>query len=142
MPLVKPPLATVNAGQPVTAQGWNAIIGGLNDLYDAVLAFGTGVLQVSVLGTASAPCRRPGRRDPARGRQPGRGAAAPRRRAVLHARRRHPRQLAHLRRAPTASGPRSATSPSRPRAARRRPHAAGVACPTSSASPRQTRWRS
>lgn len=48
MPLVKPPLATVEPGRPVTAQGWNAIIGGLSDLYDAVLAFGTGVLQVSV----------------------------------------------------------------------------------------------
>lgn len=48
MALTKPALANVNAGEPVTAQGWNAIVDGLDDLYDAVLAFGTGVLQVSV----------------------------------------------------------------------------------------------
>jgi hypothetical protein len=56
MALVKPPLATVEPGRPVTAQGWNAIIGGLGELYDAVLAFGTGVLQVSVLA-GGAPVR-------------------------------------------------------------------------------------
>jgi hypothetical protein len=48
MALTKPALANVNAGEPVTAQGWNAIVDGLDDLYDAVLAIGTGVLQVSV----------------------------------------------------------------------------------------------
>jgi hypothetical protein len=48
MALTKPALANVNAGEPVTAQGWNAIVDGLDALYDAVLAIGTGVLQVSV----------------------------------------------------------------------------------------------
>jgi hypothetical protein len=48
MALEKPPLATVEPGRPVTAQGWNGIVDGLSTLYDAVLAFGTGVLQVSV----------------------------------------------------------------------------------------------
>jgi hypothetical protein len=48
MALTKPALANVNPGEPVTAQGWNAIINGLGDLYDAVLAIGTGVLQVSL----------------------------------------------------------------------------------------------
>lgn len=49
MSLTKPALANVNPGEPVTAQGWNAVVNGLDDLYDAVLAIGTGVLQVSVL---------------------------------------------------------------------------------------------
>jgi hypothetical protein len=49
MALTKPALATVNAGDPVTAQAWNTIVTGLGDLYDAVLAFGHGVLQVNVL---------------------------------------------------------------------------------------------
>jgi hypothetical protein len=48
MALTKPALANVQPGEPVTAQGWNTIIGGLSDLYDAVLAFGQGVLDVSV----------------------------------------------------------------------------------------------
>ena len=48
MALTKPALANVNAGEPVTAQAWNEIVDGLDDLYDAVLAIGTGVLQVSV----------------------------------------------------------------------------------------------
>ena len=48
MPLVKPPLATVEPGRPVTAQGWNAIIDGLGNLYDAVLAIGQGVVEVAV----------------------------------------------------------------------------------------------
>jgi len=48
MALTKPALANVNAGEPVTAQAWNAIVDGLDNLYDAVLAIGTGVLQVSV----------------------------------------------------------------------------------------------
>jgi hypothetical protein len=48
MALIKPALANVNAGEPVTAQAWNAIVDGLDDIYDAVLAIGTGVLQVSV----------------------------------------------------------------------------------------------
>ena len=49
MALTKPALATVNPGDPVTAQAWNAIVTGVGDLYDAVLAFGHGVLEVSVL---------------------------------------------------------------------------------------------
>lgn len=48
MPLVKPPLANVSAGQPVTAQAWNAILAGLGTLYDAVLALGTEALEVNV----------------------------------------------------------------------------------------------
>lgn len=49
MPLTKPALAPVSPGQPVTAQGWNEFIDGLSDLYDAVLAFGTGTLEVRVV---------------------------------------------------------------------------------------------
>ncbi len=52
MPLSKPPLATVQPGQPVTADGWNKIVTGLGDLYDAVLALGHGVVQVSVLSNS------------------------------------------------------------------------------------------
>src|SRR5918996_1598786 len=48
MALTKPPLATVEPGRPITAQGWNAIVEALSALYDAVLAFGSGVLAVSV----------------------------------------------------------------------------------------------
>lgn len=56
MALTKPALANVNPGEPVTAQGWNSIVNGLDDLYDAVLAFGTGVLEVSVqAGDAAVP---------------------------------------------------------------------------------------
>jgi hypothetical protein len=49
MPLTKPALAPVTPGQPVTAQGWNEFIDGLGALYDAVLAFGTGTLEVRVV---------------------------------------------------------------------------------------------
>jgi hypothetical protein len=49
MALTKPALPNAQAGQPVTAQAWNTIVQGLSDLYDAVLAFGQGVLEVSVL---------------------------------------------------------------------------------------------
>lgn len=48
MALEKPALATVSAGEPVTAQGWNAIVGGLSDLYDAVLALGGEAVAVNV----------------------------------------------------------------------------------------------
>ena len=48
MALVKPPLASVEPGRPVTAQGWNAIVDALGTLYDAVLAIGSGTLTVSV----------------------------------------------------------------------------------------------
>jgi hypothetical protein len=46
--LVKPPLATVEPGRPITAQGWNAIVDALSALYDAVLAIGSGAVVVSV----------------------------------------------------------------------------------------------
>ena len=49
MALTKPALTTVSPGEPVTAQAWNTIVTGMGDLYDAVLAFGHGVLDVSVL---------------------------------------------------------------------------------------------
>jgi hypothetical protein len=45
---VKPPLATVEPGRPITAQAWNAIVDGLSALYDAVLAIGSGTVTVSV----------------------------------------------------------------------------------------------
>jgi len=48
MALVKPPLAEVQPGRPITAQGWNAIVNALSTLYDAVLAIGDGTLAVSV----------------------------------------------------------------------------------------------
>jgi len=48
MALEKPPLATVEPGRPITAQGWNAIVDALSALYDAVLAFGSGNFAVSV----------------------------------------------------------------------------------------------
>jgi hypothetical protein len=48
MSLSKPPLATVTPGEPVTAQGWNALVNGLSALYDAVIALGSGVLEVAV----------------------------------------------------------------------------------------------
>jgi hypothetical protein len=54
MALTKPALATVNPGDPVTSQAWNTIVNGLGDLYDAVLAFGHGVLEVSVLFNGNA----------------------------------------------------------------------------------------
>jgi hypothetical protein len=50
MPLTKPPLATVSPGEPVTAQGWNALVSGLSTLYDAVLALGGAALDVAVTG--------------------------------------------------------------------------------------------
>ncbi|MCA1654973.1 MAG: hypothetical protein LC635_00560 [Pseudonocardiaceae bacterium] len=48
MALTKPALATVNAGEPVTAQGWNALVSGLSTLYDTVIAIGGGTLDVAV----------------------------------------------------------------------------------------------
>jgi hypothetical protein len=50
MPLVKPSLANVSAGQPVTAQAWNAVLAAINALYDAVLAFGTATVDVNLAG--------------------------------------------------------------------------------------------
>jgi hypothetical protein len=48
MPLEKPPLAPAEPGRPITAQGWNQIVDALSALYDAVLAFGSGSVAVSV----------------------------------------------------------------------------------------------
>src|SRR3954471_5105368 len=48
MALETPPLATVEPGRPITAQGWNDIVHGLLALYEAVKAFGSGNLTVSV----------------------------------------------------------------------------------------------
>jgi hypothetical protein len=45
---VKPPLASVEPGRPITAQGWNQIVDALSALYDAVLAIGSGSVTVSV----------------------------------------------------------------------------------------------
>ncbi|HEX9645720.1 MAG TPA: PASTA domain-containing protein [Acidimicrobiia bacterium] len=47
--LVKPELAEVSPGQPVTAQGWNTLVSGLSDLYDEVLSMGRGGIEVNVL---------------------------------------------------------------------------------------------
>ena len=54
MALTKPALTNVHPGEPVTAQGWNTLVNGLGDLYDAVLALGHGVLQVSVVSNGAA----------------------------------------------------------------------------------------
>lgn len=50
MPLTKPTLTAVSAGEPITAQGWNAIVAGLDGLYDAVIALGGATLDVPVTG--------------------------------------------------------------------------------------------
>jgi hypothetical protein len=47
-PLVKPSLAAVSPGHPVTAQGWNAIQDAVGALYDAVNALGGNTLEVQV----------------------------------------------------------------------------------------------
>jgi hypothetical protein len=48
MPITKPPLAGVSPGEPVTAQGWNALVNGLSTLFDAMIALGGGTLEVAV----------------------------------------------------------------------------------------------
>jgi hypothetical protein len=48
MPLTKPPLTTVSPGEPVTAQGWNALVDGLSAIFDAVIALGGASLEVQV----------------------------------------------------------------------------------------------
>ena len=55
MPLTKPPLATVSPGEPVTAQGWNAMVNGLSALYDAVRALGGAARDGGVSGPEGAP---------------------------------------------------------------------------------------
>jgi hypothetical protein len=52
MPLTKPTLTGVSGGEPITAQGWNAIVSGLDGLYDAVIALGGATLEVPVTGPA------------------------------------------------------------------------------------------
>lgn len=52
MPLVPPSLAPVSAGQPVTAQAWNAILAAIGALYDAVLALGTNTVDITVQDSA------------------------------------------------------------------------------------------
>ena len=46
MPLTKPAITPAVPGEPITAQGWNEIVGGVDDLFDAVLAIGTGVAEI------------------------------------------------------------------------------------------------
>lgn len=50
MPVTKPTLTSVNPGDPLTAQGWNAVVDGLEGLYDAVIALGGGALDVDIAG--------------------------------------------------------------------------------------------
>ncbi|WP_380168394.1 hypothetical protein [Jannaschia sp. R86511] len=59
MPLTTPALATVTAGEPVTAQGWNGIVTGLTALYEAVIALGGGSLDVTVTTAGAAPAPLP-----------------------------------------------------------------------------------
>jgi hypothetical protein len=48
MTLVKPALPPVSPGQPVTAQGWNAVLGAVGALFDGVNAFGSNTVTVSL----------------------------------------------------------------------------------------------
>jgi len=50
MPLTRPTLASVNPGEPLTAQAWNSLVNGLTGLYDAVIALGGAILEVEVTG--------------------------------------------------------------------------------------------
>jgi hypothetical protein len=50
MPLTRPTLASVNPGEPLTAQAWNSLVNGLTGLYDAVIALGGATLEVEVTG--------------------------------------------------------------------------------------------
>ena len=50
MPLTRPTLASVNPGEPLTAQAWNSLVNGLTALYDAVIALGGATLEVEVTG--------------------------------------------------------------------------------------------
>ncbi|MDJ0768558.1 MAG: PASTA domain-containing protein [Ilumatobacter sp.] len=46
MPLTKPAITPAVPGEPITAQGWNEVVDGVDDLFDAVLAIGTGVAEI------------------------------------------------------------------------------------------------
>jgi hypothetical protein len=48
MTLLEPAPVRVEPGQPITAQGWNAIVAGVLALDDAIEAIGRGTLEVSV----------------------------------------------------------------------------------------------
>jgi hypothetical protein len=50
MPLDKPALTQAQPGRPVTAQAWNAILEGLDNLYDVVAELGGSVVAVTVSG--------------------------------------------------------------------------------------------
>ena len=50
MPVTIPTLTSVNPGDPLTAQGWNAVVDGLQSLYGAVIAMGGAMLEVEVTG--------------------------------------------------------------------------------------------
>ncbi len=50
MPLTRPTLVSVNPGEPLTAQAWNALVTGMIGLYDAVIALGGATLEVEVTG--------------------------------------------------------------------------------------------
>ncbi len=50
MPLEKPALTQAQPGRPLTAQAWNAILAGLDNLYDVVAELGGAVVAVSVSG--------------------------------------------------------------------------------------------
>lgn len=52
MPLTIPTLTSVNPGDPLTAQGWNSVVKGVHDLYEAVIAMGGATLDVAVSGPA------------------------------------------------------------------------------------------
>ncbi len=50
MALTIPTLTSVNPGDPLTAQGWNAVVEGVRDLFEAVIAMGGAMLEVAVSG--------------------------------------------------------------------------------------------
>jgi hypothetical protein len=55
MPLDKPALTQAQPGRPVTAQAWNAILAGIDNLYDVVAELGGSVVVVTVSGPEGAP---------------------------------------------------------------------------------------
>lgn len=55
MPLDKPALTRADPGRPVTAQAWNAILDGLDNLYDVVAELGGAVVTVSVTTSDGSP---------------------------------------------------------------------------------------
>lgn len=49
MALTKPAITQAVPGEPITAQAWNEVVGGVDELFDAVLAIGTGLAEVEVV---------------------------------------------------------------------------------------------